>query len=326
MVKDNATGTKMKNKAIWTLCTCLAHLWIKHIMCTDSFNSHNNIRRKIRGLPSVHFRKGEAERGWVAHGELQSWGASPGSLASESLSQPLLLKEKKPRGSLEVTADGSGEEDELPCQHLCMWDSGGDFERPKAKDWHSHLECPREPGTAVVSCCSRGQRWSHPVPGTAVVSCCSRGQRWSHAVPGDSGGLMLFLAQWWYHPVLLDVIRRGAAALVQHSVWRVGSGWGWTWAHVWPHHWPHAGPWAWTFPPVRMIIPSLQDGSEKAALNLSIKDSKIVASDPITSWQIGKKWKQWQIFFSWAPKSLATVTSAMKLKDACSLEGKLWQT
>ena len=184
MVKDNATGTKMKNKAIWTLCTCLAHLWIKHIMCTDSFNSHNNIRRKIRGLPSVHFRKGEAERGWVAHGELQSWGASPGSLASESLSQPLLLKEKKPRGSLEVTADGSGEEDELPCQHLCMWDSGGDFERPKAKDWHSHLECPREPGTAVVSSCSWHSGGLMLFQGTAVVSCCSRGQRWSHAVPG----------------------------------------------------------------------------------------------------------------------------------------------
>ena len=191
------------------------------------------------------------------------------------------------------------------------------------------------PGTAVVSSCSRGQRWSHPVPGTVVVSCCSRGQCWYHALPGTvgvsccswhSGGLTLFLAQWWYHPVLLDVIRGGAAALVQHSVWRVGSGWGWTWAHVWPHHWPHAGPRAWTFPSVRMIIPSLQDGSEKAALNLNIKDLKIVASDPITSWQIGKKWKQWQIFFSWAPKSLATVSSAMKLKDACSLEGKLWQT
>ena len=40
----------------------------------------------------------------------------------------------------------------------------------------------------------------------------------------------------------------------------------------------------------------------------------------------GKKWKQWQILFSWAPKSLQMVTAAMKLKDACSLEGKLWQT
>ena len=42
--------------------------------------------------------------------------------------------------------------------------------------------------------------------------------------------------------------------------------------------------------------------------------------------QKGEKWKQWQIFFSWAPKSLQMVTPAMKLKDTCSLEGKLLQT
>ena len=41
---------------------------------------------------------------------------------------------------------------------------------------------------------------------------------------------------------------------------------------------------------------------------------------------MGKQWKQWQTFFSWAPKSLQMVTTAMKLKDACSLEEKLWQT
>ena len=40
----------------------------------------------------------------------------------------------------------------------------------------------------------------------------------------------------------------------------------------------------------------------------------------------GKKWKQWQILFSWAPKSLRTVNAATKLKDACYLEEKLWQT
>ena len=38
---------------------------------------------------------------------------------------------------------------------------------------------------------------------------------------------------------------------------------------------------------------------------------------------MGRKWKQWQILFSWAPKSLQMVTAAMKLKDACSLEEKL---
>ena len=41
---------------------------------------------------------------------------------------------------------------------------------------------------------------------------------------------------------------------------------------------------------------------------------------------MGKQWKQWQTFFSWAPKSLQMVTAAMKLKDTCSLEEKLWQT
>lgn len=102
--------------------------------------------------------------------------------------------------------------------------------------------------------------------------------------------------QRWYQPVLPHVIGRGAATLVQHSVWRVGSGRGYMWAHVRPHRWPHAGPWAGTLPPVRMIIPSLQDGNEKTGLNLNIKDLKIVASGPISSWQIGKKWKQWQIF------------------------------
>ena len=41
---------------------------------------------------------------------------------------------------------------------------------------------------------------------------------------------------------------------------------------------------------------------------------------------MGKWWKQWQTLFSWAPKSLQMVTAAMKLKDTCSLEEKLWQT
>ena len=70
----------------------------------------------------------------------------------------------------------------------------------------------------------------------------------------------------------------------------------------------------------------VKEKSEKASLKLSIQKIKIVASGPITSWQIGKKWKQWQILFSLAPKSLQMVIAAMKLKDACSLQGKLWQT
>ena len=65
---------------------------------------------------------------------------------------------------------------------------------------------------------------------------------------------------------------------------------------------------------------------EKVGLNLNIQKTKIMASGPITSWQIdGEKWKQ-QVLFSWAPKSLQTVTATMKLEAACSLEGKLWPT
>ena len=67
-----------------------------------------------------------------------------------------------------------------------------------------------------------------------------------------------------------------------------------------------------------------QEESEKAGLKLNIQKTKIIASSPITSWQIeGKQWKQWQILFSWAPKSLQMVTAATKLKDAYSLEEKL---
>ena len=66
---------------------------------------------------------------------------------------------------------------------------------------------------------------------------------------------------------------------------------------------------------------------KKAGLKLNIQKTKIMASGPITSWKIeGENWKQWHILFSWSLKSLQTVTAAMKLKDACSLEDKVWQT
>ena len=56
----------------------------------------------------------------------------------------------------------------------------------------------------------------------------------------------------------------------------------------------------------------------------SIQKTKIMASDPITSWQIDvKQWKQWLTLFFWAPKSLQMAIAAMKLKDAYSLEGRL---
>ena len=67
----------------------------------------------------------------------------------------------------------------------------------------------------------------------------------------------------------------------------------------------------------------VKEESEKVGLKLNIQKSKIMASGPITSWQIDKQWKHWQSLFLWAPKSVQMVTAAMKLKDACSLEGKL---
>ena len=70
--------------------------------------------------------------------------------------------------------------------------------------------------------------------------------------------------------------------------------------------------------------------SEKVGLKLNIQKTKIMASGPITSWEVmGKEWKQWkqcQILFLAAPKSLQMVIAAMKLKDAYSLEGKLCPT
>ena len=67
----------------------------------------------------------------------------------------------------------------------------------------------------------------------------------------------------------------------------------------------------------------VKEESEKAGLKLNIQKTKIMASDLIISCKYkGKKWKQQQIFFSWAPKSLPTVTAAMKWKDTCSLDGK----
>ena len=72
---------------------------------------------------------------------------------------------------------------------------------------------------------------------------------------------------------------------------------------------------------LKSILMKVKEESENAGLNLNIQKTKIMASSPITSWQIDwEKWKQWQTFFSWAPKSLWMVTVVMKFKDACSLE------
>ena len=68
----------------------------------------------------------------------------------------------------------------------------------------------------------------------------------------------------------------------------------------------------------------MKEESEKIGLKLNIEKSKIMASGPITSWQIdGETVETVQTLFFWAPKSLQMVIAAMKLKDAYSLEGKL---
>ena len=75
---------------------------------------------------------------------------------------------------------------------------------------------------------------------------------------------------------------------------------------------------------LKSLLMKVKEESEKVSLKLNIQKTKIMASCPITSWQIdGKQWKQWLTLFLWAPKSLQMVTAAMKLKDAYSLEGKL---
>ena len=77
---------------------------------------------------------------------------------------------------------------------------------------------------------------------------------------------------------------------------------------------------------LKSLLMKVKKESEKTALKVNIQKTKIMASGPITSWQIDEETIQWQTLFSWTPKSLQMVTAAMKLKDACSLEGKLWQT
>ena len=78
---------------------------------------------------------------------------------------------------------------------------------------------------------------------------------------------------------------------------------------------------------LKSLLMKVKEESGKVGLKLNIQKTKIMASGPITSWEIngetGKQWKQCQTFFWGAPKSLQMVTAAMKLKDAYSLEGKL---
>ena len=72
---------------------------------------------------------------------------------------------------------------------------------------------------------------------------------------------------------------------------------------------------------LKIILMKVKEESEKAGLKLNIEKTYIMASGPITSWQIdGETMKQWQILFSWAPKSLQLVTTAMESKDTDSFE------
>ena len=75
---------------------------------------------------------------------------------------------------------------------------------------------------------------------------------------------------------------------------------------------------------LKSLLMKVKKESETVGLKLNIQKTNIMASSPITSWQIDGETMETETLFLGAPKSLQMVTAAMKLKDACSLEGKLW--
>ena len=76
---------------------------------------------------------------------------------------------------------------------------------------------------------------------------------------------------------------------------------------------------------LKSLLMKVKQESEKAGLKLNVQKTKIMAASPITSWQIdGETVETVADFIFGAPKSLQMVTAAMKWKDACSLEEKLW--
>ena len=78
---------------------------------------------------------------------------------------------------------------------------------------------------------------------------------------------------------------------------------------------------------LKSLLMKVKEESEKAGLKLNIQKTKIMASGPITSWQMDEETTETVTDFIFgAPKSLQMVTAAMKLKDTCSLEEKLWPT
>ena len=75
---------------------------------------------------------------------------------------------------------------------------------------------------------------------------------------------------------------------------------------------------------LKSLLMKMREESEKVGLKLNIQKTKIMASGPITSWKLmGKQWKQWLTLYFWSPKYRQMVITAMKLKDAYSLEEKL---
>ena len=75
---------------------------------------------------------------------------------------------------------------------------------------------------------------------------------------------------------------------------------------------------------LKSLLMKVKEESEKVGLKLNIQKTRIIASNPTTSWKIdGETVETVADFIFWAPKSLQMVTAAMKLKDTCSLEGKL---
>ena len=78
---------------------------------------------------------------------------------------------------------------------------------------------------------------------------------------------------------------------------------------------------------LKSLLMKVKEKSEKVGLKLNIQKTKIMASSPITSWQIdGETVGKVIDFILGAPKSLQMVIAAMKLKDACPLQEKLWPT
>ena len=71
---------------------------------------------------------------------------------------------------------------------------------------------------------------------------------------------------------------------------------------------------------LKSLLMKVKKESEKTNLKLNIQKTKIMASSPITSWQIDGENVENSVRFHWAPKSLQMVTAAVKLKDTCSLE------